>query len=81
MNLSEVMKQVAIPLVVSSVLALGGQYVASSKQALLLEQNIQATSELSRAVTDLRLQMAIFGEKYVTREELKRELKEITHGS
>lgn len=81
MNVSDLMKQVAIPLVVSSVLALGGQYVASSKQAILLEQNIKATSELSKAVTDLRLQMAIFGEKYVTREELKRELKEVKNGA
>lgn len=81
MNISEFLKQAAVPIVVSAVLALGGQFVAQSKYSLLLEQNIAATSELSKAVTDLRLQMAVFGEKYVTRKELDRRLKEKKNGS
>jgi len=40
-------------------------------QKTLLEQNIVATSELSKAVVDLRLQMAIYGEKFATKEQLQ----------
>lgn len=81
MNVSDLLKQITIPIIVSAVLALGGQYISATKQSVLWEQNITATSDLAKAVTDLRLQMAVFGEKYVTREELKRELKEVRNGS
>lgn len=72
MNLEELSKQVAIPLIVSLVMGVSSVLWNAGTQKTLLEQNIVATAELSKAVIDLRLQMAIAGEKFVTREELER---------
>ena len=74
-TLIEMAKQVTIPLLVSIVMCVGNLVYTSGIQQTVLEQNTKVTAQLSKAVTDLRLQMAIFGEKYVTREELERKLE------
>uniref|UniRef100_A0AAU6W0J9 Uncharacterized protein n=2 Tax=unclassified bacterial viruses TaxID=12333 RepID=A0AAU6W0J9_9VIRU len=43
----------------------------------LLKSNIGATNKLSDAVQDLRYQMGVFGEKYVTRAELERTIQRL----
>lgn len=68
-------------LVVSSVVTLGSSVVGQSVQQELLARNIKATEELTKAVSDLQISMAIFGERYVTRKEMRQELKETIHGS
>ena len=35
---------------------------------------MKVTKELALAVTDLRIQLATFGERYITREELEKKL-------
>lgn len=74
LRLAELAKQAIVPLVVSA--AIGGYNILqeADRSKTLLKQNIEVTSELSKAVNDLRFQMAIFQEKYVTREELERKL-------
>lgn len=71
MTLEEVSKQIAIPLVVSLFMGVFSVLWNAGTQKTLLEQNIVATSELSKAVVDLRLQMAIYGEKFATKEQLQ----------
>ncbi|AAL85561.1 ORF.11 [Pseudomonas phage PaP3] len=68
-------------LVVSSVVTVGSSVVGQSVHQALLERNIQATEKLTQAVSELQISMAIFGERYVTRKEMKEELKEAKNGS
>ena len=74
MRLAELVRQATVPLIVSA--AIGGYNILQRAEysESLLRQNIEVTAELSRAVTDLRLQMATFSEKYVTRDELERKI-------
>ena len=74
MRLAELIRQATVPLIVSA--AIGGYNILQRAEysESLLRQNIEVTAELSRAVTDLRLQMATFSEKYVTRDELERKI-------
>ncbi|AKF13766.1 hypothetical protein [Pseudomonas phage DL54] len=68
-------------LVVSSVVTVGSSVVGQNVNQALLERNIQATEKLTQAVSDLQISMAIFGERYVTRKEMKEEIKEAKNGS
>ncbi|BDA97045.1 hypothetical protein [Pseudomonas phage vB_PaS-HSN4] len=68
-------------LVVSSVVTVGSSVVGQNVHQALLERNIQATEKLTQAVSELQISMAIFGERYVTRKEMKEELKEAKNGS
>ncbi|AFD10689.1 hypothetical protein [Pseudomonas phage HMGUpa2] len=68
-------------LVVSSVVTVGSSVVGQNVHQALLERNIQATEKLTQAVSDLQISMAIFGERYVTRKEMKEEIKEAKNGS
>ncbi|QDH46222.1 hypothetical protein Pa223_061 [Pseudomonas virus Pa223] len=68
-------------LVVSSVVTVGSSVVGQNVHQALLERNIQATEKLTKAVSDLQISMAIFGERYVTRKEMKEEIKEAKNGS
>lgn len=74
MNLSDVAKSIIIPLAVSAIAVVGNVVYTSGVQGELLKQNIEATGSLSKAVVDLRIQLSVFGERYVTREELERKL-------
>lgn len=68
-------------LVVSTVVTVGSSVVGQNVHQALLERNIQATEKLTQAVSDLQISMAIFGERYVTRKEMKEEIKEAKNGS
>lgn len=74
MNFPGAIKSILIPLAISAIAVVGNVVYTSGVQTKLLEQNIEATSKLSSAVVDLRIQLSIFGERYVTREELERKL-------
>lgn len=73
----ELSKAVVLPLAISGLMTVGNVVINSNTNQKLLEANIQSTNELSKAVQDLRFQMAIFGEKYVTRTELDRTLSRL----
>lgn len=75
MNLTDLAKSILIPLTISAIAVVGNVVYSAGVQSKLLEQNIEATSKLSNAVVDLRVQLSIFGERYVTREELERKLQ------
>lgn len=81
MTLSDSVKQLVVPVVVAAVTSLGGLLYTADTQRVLLQQNIEVTKELSKVVTDLRIEVAKDRGKYVTRDELRAELKEIRRGS
>jgi hypothetical protein len=70
--------EVATALVISGVVSVGISIKDQGIQAALLENNMKVTKELTTAVTDLRLQLAIYGERYVTRDELDKKLKGVS---
>ncbi|UMO76443.1 hypothetical protein DNAM_150 [Pseudomonas phage BroderSalsa] len=74
--MDNLIKSIGPSLVISAVVALFGFFMNANTQTKLLEQNIQTTHALSEAVTELRLQLGITKEKYVTRDELNTRLKE-----
>ena len=78
MKLDEILKQTMVPLVVSAVLGLASVVYNAGTQKTLLENNIIVTQQLSQAVTELRLQMAVYGEKFITRDELEKRLQSRT---
>lgn len=75
------LENVGAPLVVAAVIAIAAFLMNAKTQTTLLSQNIKSTEALSGAVNELRLQLGIFSERYVTRDELERKLKEVFHGS
>lgn len=81
MSLLESGKQVVVSLVVSALVAIGGLLYTADSQRVLLQQNIKAVEQLSNAVIDLRIQVAEDRGKYVTRDQLREELREIRRGS
>lgn len=74
-------KQIFISVVTAAVIGLGGQLLTLGSQRDLLNETREATKILSQAVTELRIQVAEDRGKFVTREELKAELKEVRRGS
>lgn len=79
----EVFKSVIPALVVSAAISGSTAIINQGMQGRLLEDNINATRELSKTMTDLRLQLGVFSERYVTREELDRKLSKVggSHGT
>lgn len=75
------LSQLVLPLAVSAVVALGGQFVRSSTDSEYLRDNVNATKELASAVGKLEVKLGIFSERYVTRDELDRKIKEAKNGS
>ena len=68
--------EIVTALVISGVVSVGISIKDQGVQGALLESNLKVTKELTLAVTDLRVQLAVFGERYVTREELEKKMKE-----
>lgn len=79
---------VVMPIAVSMILGVGSvmynvvmnnstQQKTVETMQELLKSNIASTNRLSDAVQDLRLQMGVFGEKYVTRSELERTVQRL----
>lgn len=79
--LTQLIEQVGMPLIVTAVVALFAFFMNSKTQSTLLSQNIKSTEALSGAVNELRIQLGVFAERYVTRDELERKLKEVANGS
>lgn len=71
---------VLAPLVVSLAIALGARLVDSNTDSALLKENIQVTKELRDSMVDLKLKLGVFGERYITREELNTRIKELSNG-
>lgn len=76
-----VIGQALLPLIVTGVVSLFVFFINSKTQATLLQQNIKSTEALSGAVNELRIQLGIFGERYVTRDEFERKLREVYNGT
>ena len=74
MSLPDSIKNIIISLTVSAIAVVGNVVYTAGIQQKLLQQNMEATENLSKAVVDLRIQLSVFGERYVTREELERKL-------
>lgn len=74
MNLPDAIKNIVVSLSISAIAVVGNIAYTAAVQSRLLEQNMTATENLSKAVVDLRIQLSVFGERYVTREELERKL-------
>ena len=74
MILPDAIKNIIISLTVSAIAVVGNVVYTAGIQQKLLQQNMEATENLSKAVVDLRIQLSVFGERYVTREELERKL-------
>lgn len=66
--------EVVTALVISAVVSVGISMKEQEVQKVLLKENMAVTKELALAVTDLRIQLATFGERYITREELEKKL-------
>lgn len=74
MTLLEHGKSLVASLILSAIMVVSSAVITGEKQELLLQQNMQTTAKLTDAVTDLRIDMAIAKEKYVTKDELRVEL-------
>lgn len=81
MNVPDAIKQIAVALTISAVVSVSGLFYSTGTQKVLLEKNIEVTEKIQQAIVDLRIQNAVSAEKFVTREQLKQELKEYKHGS
>ena len=77
MTINDLSKQIVVPLVVSAITWVGGVLYTSSQSQDLLRENVTASKELAKSVTDLRIQMAAFSEKYVTRDQLEQSLAKL----
>lgn len=75
MTMAELAKSVGIPLVITAIMSVANVIYTADTQRVLLTQNVEATKELSKAVTELRIEVATDRGKYVTREELRAELE------
>lgn len=81
MSLIEGGKQVILAVIVAGATTLGGQLLTLGSQRDLLDETRQATKVLAEAVTELRIQVAEDRGKFVTRDQLREELKEVRRGS
>ncbi len=73
----DIIKESVTALVVSLFVSLGMAWKESDTQKRLLEDNMAVTKELALAVTELRVQLAVFGERYISREEFEKKIKEV----
>lgn len=59
-----------LPALITSAIISGGTAVMNqSLQSRLLEDNIEATKKLSESIVDLKVQIGILNEKFVTKDE------------
>ena len=71
----DIVKESVTALVVSLFVSLGMSWKEADTQKRLLEDNLAVTKELALAVTELRVQLAVFGERYISREEFEKKIK------
>lgn len=71
----DIVKESVTALVVSLFVSLGMYWKEADTQKRLLEDNMAVTKELALAVTELRVQLAVFGERYISREEFEKKIK------
>lgn len=81
MSMIESGRQVLVSVITALVVGVGGQLLTLNSQLDTLKETREATKALTQSVTELRIQVAEDRGKYVTRDELKAELKEIRRGS
>jgi hypothetical protein len=74
---SEWVKAVVPGLIISLMISAAGAYVNIAIQSSTLERTVQAVDKLTDAVNDFKVQMGVFGEKYVTRDHLDQRLREL----
>lgn len=75
-DIGSILKAVLPAILVSALFSGSSAVMTQQVQSRILNDNIEATKQLSEAVVDLRLQLGVFAERYITREELDRRLKE-----
>lgn len=68
-------------LILSGVMAGASVLYNANSNIKVTQENTEAVKELTKQVTEIRIQNAARDEKFITREELKSELKEIRRGS
>lgn len=73
--------EIATALIISAVISTGISVTKQQTQERLLEDNLKVTKELSHAVTDLKVQLAVFSERYVTHKDLEKKLQGDKDGS
>lgn len=73
----DIIKESVTALVVSLFVSLGMSWKESDTQKRLLEDNMAVTKELALAVSELRVQLAVFGERYISRKEFEEKIKEV----
>ncbi len=71
----DIVKESVTALVVSLFVSLGMSWKEADTQKRLLEDNMAVTKDLVLAVTELRVQLAVFGERYISREEFEKKIK------
>lgn len=81
MNVPDAIKQIAVALTISAIVSVSSLFYTTGTQEVLLEKNIRVTEQIQQAIVDLRIQNATAAERFVTRDQLKQELKELKHGS
>lgn len=79
----EAVKSILPALAISAIVSGGTAVMNQQVHGRLLEDNIKATHELSKVMQELRFQLGVFSERYVTREELDRRLERVggSHGA
>lgn len=81
MSMIESGRQVLVSVITALVVGVGGQLLTLNSQLDTLKESKEAAKALNQSVIELRIQVAEDRGKYVTRDELKAELKEIRRGS
>lgn len=79
--MESLMNGLGLPVLISVLIAAGAQFVRNDTDSAFLKQNIEATQELSKTMKALEIKIGVFGERYVTRDELERKMKEWPHGA
>lgn len=69
------------PIALSVMAVLGTQYVSNNTDSSFLKQNIEVTGKLVESINELNIKVAVFNERFVTRDELNARLKELPNGS
>ncbi len=74
----DIISQYGVPILLSASVALGAQFVSNAKDSVFLEKNIETTKELSQTLKSLEITLSVFQERYPTRDEVERKIKEAT---
>lgn len=57
--MDQLLNGIGMPLLVSAIVALGGQYVSSNRDSVLLQKNLDATEKLVEKVQNLETKVGI----------------------